>query len=105
MRVVQLSIPSFHGLHKDAWHNDLPFVYKIRRKTRCRLRVTLLTQGRLTRGQGLCHRMVLFDLLGLDAVSGQIAAGENARVPTSGTEGFCSNAAECFGVGHRSTCL
>ena len=25
--------PSFHGLSKNAWHNDPPFVYKIRRKT------------------------------------------------------------------------
>ena len=49
--------------------------------------------------------MVSFDLLGLDAVSGQIAAGENARVSTLGTEGFPSNAAGCFGVGRRSTCL
>ena len=49
--------------------------------------------------------MVSFALLGLDAVSGQIAAGENARVPIWGTEGFLSNAAGCFGVGRRSTCL
>ena len=24
--------PSFHGLSKNAWHNDHPFVYKIRQK-------------------------------------------------------------------------
>ena len=49
--------------------------------------------------------MVLFDLLGLDAVSGQIAAGENARVLTLGTKGFSLNAAGCFVVGHGSTRL
>ena len=31
---------------RNAWHNG-PFVYKIRRKTRCRLWVSLLTQARL----------------------------------------------------------
>ena len=49
--------------------------------------------------------MVSFDLLGLDAVSGQIAAGENARVLSLRTEGFSSNAAGCSGIGHRSTRL
>ena len=45
-------VPSFHSLRKERLAQWPPFASKIRRKTRCRLWVSLLTQARLIGWRG-----------------------------------------------------